>query len=95
LKDKMDFRSFQYIGLNNEEFPRWRVNHIPDIISVLDWCRSNIKDDTIGRGCTDQIVQIQIELARGRLWEVVQDYTGRIRLHTTYVYWSDETGREV
>jgi hypothetical protein len=36
LKDKMDFRPFQYIDLNNEEFPRWRVNYISDILSVLD-----------------------------------------------------------
>jgi hypothetical protein len=66
LKDKMDFRPFQYMGLNNDEFPRWRVNHIPDIIFALDWCRWNANDEEVGRRCTDQIVLLQIDLAKGR-----------------------------
>jgi hypothetical protein len=95
LKDKMDFRPFQYIGINNDEYPRWRVNYIPDIISVLDWCRWNTKDSTTGVACSDQIMVLQLVLASGRTWGTLEDYGGLIRTHTTYVYWTDESMREV
>jgi hypothetical protein len=95
LKDKMDFRPFQYIGVNNDEYPRWRVNYIPDIISVLDWCRWNTRDNDIGERCSNQILQLQSTLIEGRIWGSIEDYAELIGVHTTYVYWTDESQREV
>jgi hypothetical protein len=95
LKDKMDFRPFQYIGINNDEYPRWRVNYIPDIISVLDWARLNTKEPNVGQRCSDQILALQVVLHQGRMWGGIEDYENLIGMHTTYVYWSDESQREV
>jgi hypothetical protein len=58
-KDKMDFRPFQFMGHSNDESLRWRANYILDMISVLDWSRSNTEMDGIGGPYLNQIISLQ------------------------------------
>jgi hypothetical protein len=65
-KDEMDFRPFQFMGDNNKEYPRWKENYIPDIISVLEWYRWNTRNSQTGHVCPEQMIAFRITLARER-----------------------------
>jgi hypothetical protein len=88
--DKMDFRPFQYIGINNDEYPRWRVTYLPDIINALDWCRYNTGNEDVGKQCMQQIDVLQNVLLNGRQWGQLSDWGELLGLHSTRVWWADD-----